>query len=565
MRVEGLATSGGQAAVVPVRQVDDDEQAYGHKRALRVEFANGHDPRANNRRDAMLLAAYLSREKRDRYPALLRVGATFQLRVPSVSIPGGALWQGPGETTPLWCDIMEWATPLAAAVAAAAPAGAYTPQRAVAKMLPVLVTMAHMWADLQIVHRDIDEQNVLLTESGKLRIGDWGIATAVAHVEDGTLTAFAGKDGLLPPELVRSRSGPVGHFTDAWLLGRLLLRLITGEKSPYIDQVQFRFSPRIARDLPKPVAAVITGLCHPDHTQRMSAATAARQLDAWLRPPKVVDSVTRKATNLPRPTNRRDDMINRITATTATILVFGALTGALLVVSGTVAITPTPSTPAAIAAPLTRFADWNEMERRQSLLTRAANLNFSDWWRVSSDKAAGAGVMTAPATRWVGNELVLSLRITEITNASKQDQTFSWDCARPLDLDEAGDSTGYEAGPFLVVEARRVGSESRAAVAPSDWWFTPVFPRGKVISALSAACGLRDAALTPLATLWPAVTVPAKSTVTLPDSSNVLEFVLPHAGLPVGSLAAYPAAIDGVFFVSDDRTSAVIIRTPISD
>jgi len=93
---------------------------------------------------------------------------------------------------------------------------------------------------LQLVHRDVSPDNILISAAGAVKLADFGIAKAVTQTHHTKTGVVKGKLAYMSPEQVRSE--PLDRRADIFALGVVLYELVAGAK-PYearseIDLIQ---------------------------------------------------------------------------------------------------------------------------------------------------------------------------------------------------------------------------------------------------------------------------------------------------------------------------------------
>ncbi|MFY0567171.1 serine/threonine-protein kinase [Archangium lansingense] len=81
---------------------------------------------------------------------------------------------------------------------------------------------------LNLVHRDINPPNILLSRIGEVKLGDFGIARAAHHVSLTLTGRVVGKPGYMAPE--QARAAPFDARADLFALGLTLYEALTGRR-----------------------------------------------------------------------------------------------------------------------------------------------------------------------------------------------------------------------------------------------------------------------------------------------------------------------------------------------
>ena len=86
---------------------------------------------------------------------------------------------------------------------------------------------------LEIVHRDLNPGNVMVTHHGEVKLIDFGIARATTRVHQTMVGVVKGAVGYMSPEQVSC--APIDHRSDIFVAGTTLLELLLG-KNPFLRE-----------------------------------------------------------------------------------------------------------------------------------------------------------------------------------------------------------------------------------------------------------------------------------------------------------------------------------------
>ncbi len=132
-------------------------------------------------------------------------------------------------------------------------------------------------APLEIVHRDVSPQNVLLSYDGSVKIADFGIASAKLFVEE--TGVIKGKFGYMSPE--QARGEKVDRRSDVYALGVILWEIIAGRPlhgglggEALLDIVRSGYTEppsTYARDVPPELEVIVTKALAPQRDDRFAS------------------------------------------------------------------------------------------------------------------------------------------------------------------------------------------------------------------------------------------------------------------------------------------------------
>ncbi len=113
-------------------------------------------------------------------------------------------------------------------------AGALTAGQALGVLEPLLEALAAAHK-AGVVHRDVKPENVLLTDDGRVKVADFGLARAASTSQSGTTTGLLmGTAAYLSPELVLR--GVADARADVYAAGIVLFEMLTG-RQPFTGEV----------------------------------------------------------------------------------------------------------------------------------------------------------------------------------------------------------------------------------------------------------------------------------------------------------------------------------------
>lgn len=86
-------------------------------------------------------------------------------------------------------------------------------------------------APLNIIHRDVSPQNIIVGYSGQAKLIDFGVARAASQSQKTQAGILKGKFGYMSPEMIRGL--PVDHRSDVFAMGICLHEALTGSRLFY--------------------------------------------------------------------------------------------------------------------------------------------------------------------------------------------------------------------------------------------------------------------------------------------------------------------------------------------
>lgn len=131
---------------------------------------------------------------------------------------------------------------------------------------------------LNIVHRDISPENVMVSRAGLVKVLDFGVAKATTTASSTQAGALKGKYAYIPPEQIQGQQ--VDRRTDVYAVGVMLYEMLCGRR-PYRGDNELQLlkavldskptpPSELAKWIPSDLEEIIHKAMHPDREQRFA-------------------------------------------------------------------------------------------------------------------------------------------------------------------------------------------------------------------------------------------------------------------------------------------------------
>jgi serine/threonine protein kinase len=146
-------------------------------------------------------------------------------------------------------------------------------------------------APLEIIHRDVSPQNIMVTYDGSIKLIDFGIAKFSGRADITRPGVVRGKASYMSPEQIDGKE--LDHRSDLFSLGAVFYELLTGiplfkgrdamESAQLVKTLEIVPPSKASPSAPEALDWTILNLLHRDRSERASSAQGlADELDRYL-------------------------------------------------------------------------------------------------------------------------------------------------------------------------------------------------------------------------------------------------------------------------------------------
>src|SRR5262249_16890979 len=133
---------------------------------------------------------------------------------------------------------------------------------------------------LNIIHRDISPQNIVITYAGNVKIVDFGIAKAATQSTKTQVGMIKGKIAYMSPEQAEGKT--IDHRSDIFSIGIILYELVTAKRMfgdedtlkllTLVRRAEFEPPEQVNKALPRKLYAILHKALAKDPAQRYQFA-----------------------------------------------------------------------------------------------------------------------------------------------------------------------------------------------------------------------------------------------------------------------------------------------------
>ena len=174
--------------------------------------------------------------------------------------------------------------------------GVFSPRRAAELCMQTLAALEHAHS-AGVVHRDLKPSNLMMTDSGLIKVMDFGIARLEGSINLTGAGAMLGTPAYMAPEQVLGH--PVDARADLYAMGVVFFRLVTaglpfkGETPFEMAQSQVKDTPAKARDLRADLPQWVDDI--------LTRALAKKPVDRFQSAVELHDTFARAIADAPQP------------------------------------------------------------------------------------------------------------------------------------------------------------------------------------------------------------------------------------------------------------------------